>query len=56
MELGRLALYHALTKQPGPEMSLIGMNNRKILQINLNVVCEGISEQEKALIKELDER
>lgn len=45
VELGKLAVYHTL-QQPGPDTVLIGMNNRQILNYNLDVLYNGISPKE----------
>ncbi|XP_044728708.1 L-galactose dehydrogenase-like [Chrysoperla carnea] len=56
IELGQLALYHALTKQPGPPLHLIGMNNRNILQSNLEVIHNSISDKHLEVLKEINEK
>ncbi|CAH1164156.1 unnamed protein product [Phaedon cochleariae] len=47
VELGKLAVYYSL-QQKGPDTVLIGMNTRKLLQYNLNVL-NGLTSQEKEI-------
>ena len=46
MEIGRLALYYALA-QEGPHTILVGMNNTDILNINMDVMYNGLTDKEK---------
>ncbi|XP_018574593.1 L-galactose dehydrogenase-like isoform X2 [Anoplophora glabripennis] len=48
VELGKLAVYHSL-QQDGPDTVLVGMNSTKLLDYNLNVLLEGLSEKEKEM-------
>ncbi|ENN75135.1 L-galactose dehydrogenase isoform X2 [Dendroctonus ponderosae] len=44
VELGKLAVYHGLNNS---DVVLIGMNNRKLLEYNLDVLKNGINEKEQ---------
>ncbi|KAJ3656567.1 hypothetical protein Zmor_015637 [Zophobas morio] len=46
VEIGRLALYYALA-QEGPHTILVGMNNTDILNINMDVMYNGLTDKEK---------
>ncbi|RZC34954.1 L-galactose dehydrogenase, partial [Asbolus verrucosus] len=48
VELGRLALYYAL-HEDGPHTNLVGMNRRDILNCNLDVYYNGITDKEKEI-------
>lgn len=55
VELGRLALYFGL-KQNGPDTILTGVNNRVLLQSNLDVVQNGLQEKEMRVFEEVIKR
>ncbi|XP_074036955.1 uncharacterized protein isoform X2 [Leptinotarsa decemlineata] len=46
IELGKLAVYYSL-QQEGPATVLVGMNSMKLLECNLDVVLNGLSERER---------
>ncbi|XP_025829493.1 L-galactose dehydrogenase-like [Agrilus planipennis] len=52
IELCRLALYFSLN-QPGPHTHLIGMNTRQLLKENLDVLFNGITDNEKEVLEYL---
>lgn len=52
MELGRLALYYSIN-QPGPHTHLVGSNTVEILDKNLDVVFNGITDKEKEILEYL---
>ncbi|XP_044728835.1 L-galactose dehydrogenase-like [Chrysoperla carnea] len=56
VELGQLALYHALTKQPGPAVHLIGLNNRNILKFNLDIVHNSLSDKHLEILKDINQK
>ncbi|KAJ8966495.1 hypothetical protein NQ317_005850 [Molorchus minor] len=45
VELGKLAVYHTL-QQKGPDTVLIGMNKRNVLEYNLDVLYNGLTQKE----------
>ncbi|XP_075213032.1 uncharacterized protein LOC142319531 [Lycorma delicatula] len=51
VELGNLSVGYSL-QQPGAQTHLVGMNDRKILQKNLNTL-KGLSEEEKNILREI---
>lgn len=55
MELGRLALYHSLN-QPGISTCLVGMNDIDTLHTNLNILNTGLSDTEREVLQEIQER
>ncbi|KAK7872652.1 hypothetical protein R5R35_002648 [Gryllus longicercus] len=55
VELGHLAVNHALT-QHGPATHLIGMQTRALLERNLNILLNGLSEKEKDVLSELESK
>ncbi|XP_044728747.1 L-galactose dehydrogenase-like [Chrysoperla carnea] len=56
VELGQLALNHALTKTPGPTMHLVGMNNRNILKYNLEVVYNDLDAKQREVLSDINEK
>lgn len=55
VELGKLALYHSIN-QPGSDTYLVGMNEPTILQMNLELLWNGLSESEQKIYEELKEK
>lgn len=52
VELGKLALFYGL-KNNGSDTILIGMNTRKLLNYNLEVLRKGISDKEAEVYNEI---
>lgn len=52
MELGKLAVYHGL-QNSNTDTVLIGMNNRKMLNYNLDVLLTGLNEEEVKVYEEV---
>lgn len=52
MELGKLAVYHGL-QNSNTDTVLIGMNNRKMLTYNLDVLVTGLNEQEAKVYEDV---
>ena len=52
IELGKLAMYHSL-QLAGVGTFLTGMQTRKLLNINLNALFNGLSHQEQELLQVL---
>lgn len=50
VELGKLAVYHGLKNS---DVVLIGMNNRKLLESNLDVLKNGITEKEQIVYNDV---
>lgn len=55
MELGKLALYYSLSQQ-GPHTHLVGVNTTKLLEYNLDVVFNGLSEKEVQVLDYLQKK
>lgn len=55
MELGKLAVYHGMS-QPACVTFLIGMTSMKELNMNLDVVCNGLTEHEKQVLDEIKQK
>lgn len=53
VELGKLAVYFGL-QQEGPDTTLIGMNSRTLLNYNLDVLRNGLTEKEKQVYAEVE--
>ncbi|XP_066257365.1 uncharacterized protein [Euwallacea similis] len=53
VELGKLAVYEGLQKASVADTILIGMNNRTLLNYNLDVLNNGINEQELSVYREV---
>lgn len=56
IELGKLALYHALNNIEGPTTYLVGMQTQNLLDINLDVVFNGISKKELNVLNTIKSR
>lgn len=52
MELGKLAVYHGL-QNSNTDTVLIGMNNRQMLNYNLDVLVTGLNEEEVKVYEEV---
>lgn len=55
VELGKLAVYYSL-QQPGPHTTLVGINNLKVLNCNLDVLHNGLNDKEKEVLKYLQNK
>lgn len=55
MELCKLAIWHSL-QYADVDTNLVGVQTRKQLQMNLDVLHNGITEKEKALLQEIREK
>jgi len=55
VELGKLSVYHNL-QCSGPSVTLLGFMDRQILNINLDLIHNGLSEEEKAVYTEIQEK
>lgn len=55
MELSRLAIWHSL-QYTDLDTHLIGIQSTKQLQINLDVLINGITEKEKAVLQQIREK
>lgn len=55
VELGKLAIWHSL-QNADVDTNLVGIQNTKQLQMNLDVMLNGITEKEKALLQEIQEK
>lgn len=54
VELGKLAMHHFL-QFPGPATYLVGMQTIKLLDINLDAYYNGLTENETAVLKQLND-
>ncbi|PSN47270.1 hypothetical protein C0J52_13352 [Blattella germanica] len=52
IELAKLAQYHTMSS-PGPATQLVGMNNRKELQANIDVAVIGLTDLEQQVLKDI---
>lgn len=55
MELCKLAVWHSM-QYADVDTNLIGIQSTKQLQMNLNVLRNGITEKEKVLLEEIQEK
>ncbi|XP_047101146.1 L-galactose dehydrogenase-like isoform X2 [Schistocerca piceifrons] len=55
VELGKLAVYHALTRE-GQATHLVGANCREVLRLNLRTLREGLTEAERQVLKHVKDR
>ncbi|XP_071560365.1 uncharacterized protein [Temnothorax nylanderi] len=55
VELGKLAIWHSM-QYTDIDTNLIGIQNTKQLKMNLDVMRNGITEKEKALLQEIQEK
>lgn len=55
MELGKLAIWHSM-QCADVDTNLVGIQNTKQLQMNLDVMRNGITEKEKAVLQEIQEK
>lgn len=55
MELCKLAIWHSM-QYADVDTNLIGIQSTKQLQMNLNVLRNGITEKEKALLEEIQKK
>jgi len=55
VELGKLAIWHSM-QYADVDTNLVGIQNTKQLQMNLDVTRNGITEKEKALLREIQEK
>ncbi|XP_059468425.1 uncharacterized protein LOC132192466 [Neocloeon triangulifer] len=55
VELGRLAAFHSLSVQ-GPATHLLGINCSKVLEDNLDVCLNGLTESEEKVLNEIKEK
>lgn len=55
VELGKLAIYHGMS-QPACHTFLIGMTSMEELNMNLDVVCNGLTEHEKQVLNEIKQK
>lgn len=55
MELGKLAIWHSM-QYADIDTNLVGIQNTKQLQMNLDVMQNDITEKEKALLQEIQEK
>ncbi|XP_049770305.1 uncharacterized protein LOC126108958 isoform X2 [Schistocerca cancellata] len=55
VELGKLAVYHALTRE-GQATHLVGANCREVLRLNLRTLREGLTEAEQQVLKHVKDR
>ncbi|XP_063225729.1 uncharacterized protein LOC134532795 isoform X2 [Bacillus rossius redtenbacheri] len=55
VELGRLAVHHSLS-QRGPAVNVVSMASRELLRANLQLVHEGLSAREQAVLQEVRDR
>ncbi|XP_069690833.1 uncharacterized protein [Periplaneta americana] len=52
VELGRLAMHYAIS-QPGTDTHLVGMNSVELLRSNIDILRNGLSDQEKQILQEV---
>lgn len=55
MELCKLAIWHSM-QYADVDTNLVGMQNTEQLRMNLNVTLNGITEKERALLREIQEK
>lgn len=55
MELGKLAIWHSM-QYADVDTNLVGIQNTKQLQMNLDVMQNGITEKEKTALQEIQEK
>lgn len=55
VEFGKLAIWHSM-QYADVDTNLVGIQNTKQLQMNLNVTQNGITEKEKELLQEIQEK
>lgn len=55
VEFGKLAIWHSM-RYADVDTNLIGIQSTKQLQINLDVTRNGITEKEKELLQEIQEK
>lgn len=55
VELSRLAIWYSLQYKDA-DTNLVGIQTTKQLQMNLDVLRNGITEKEKALLQEIQEK
>ncbi|XP_049843524.1 uncharacterized protein LOC126295222 isoform X4 [Schistocerca gregaria] len=55
VELGKLAVYHALTRE-GQATHIVGANCREVLRLNLRTLREGLTEAEQQVLQHVKDR
>ncbi|XP_049843525.1 uncharacterized protein LOC126295222 isoform X5 [Schistocerca gregaria] len=55
VELGKLAVYHALTRE-GQATHIVGANCREVLRLNLRTLREGLTEAEQQVLEHVKDR
>lgn len=55
VELSKIAIWHSI-QYMNVDTNLIGIQNTKQLQMNLNILQNGITEKEKTLLQEIQEK
>lgn len=55
VELGKLAIWHSM-QYTDMDTTLVGIQNTKQLQMNLDVMRNGITEKEKTVLQEIQEK
>ncbi|KAJ8889824.1 hypothetical protein PR048_009328 [Dryococelus australis] len=55
VELGKLAVNYSLS-QPGPALNVVSMGSRDLLQANLQLVYDGLSQQEASVLQQVRDR
>ncbi|XP_046983177.1 uncharacterized protein LOC124553346 [Schistocerca americana] len=55
VELGKLAVYHALTRE-GQATHIVGANCREVLHLNLRTLREGLTEAERQVLEHVKDR
>ncbi|XP_049944377.1 uncharacterized protein LOC126426515 [Schistocerca serialis cubense] len=55
VELGKLAVYHALTRE-GQATHIVGANCREVLRLNLRTLREGLTEAERQVLEHVKDR
>lgn len=55
VELSKIAIWHSM-QYVNVDTNLIGIQNTKQLQMNLDILRNGITEKEKTLLQEIQEK
>lgn len=55
IELGKLAMYHFIQLK-GPSTFLVGMQTEKLIEMNLDVYYNGLTEKEEKVLKHIRDK